>query len=219
MNLLRGWLFDNIGLKLTALILAVIVYLNVYTDRTTTLLVSFPVDFSDLPDSLSVSGSAPSVVQAEMRGTWKALILLRIREPRLRPPMSGASPGHYSRALVASDLPLPPGSAVTVENLVGPRVIEVDIDRRVRRDVPVAVKLEGPAASLVPARAPVVSPAIVSITGPQKAVMALDTLRVTLARADARRDSVRADLTVSGLPDWCTAEPSVVRVRFALARH
>src|SRR6185503_14063461 len=33
MNLIRGLLFDNIGLKLVALLVAVLVYLNVYTDR------------------------------------------------------------------------------------------------------------------------------------------------------------------------------------------
>ena len=33
MNLIRGLLFDNLGLKLVALLLAVVVYLNVYTDR------------------------------------------------------------------------------------------------------------------------------------------------------------------------------------------
>ena len=39
MNVLRGWLFDNLGLKFTALLLAVVVYLNVYTDREQTMLV------------------------------------------------------------------------------------------------------------------------------------------------------------------------------------
>ena len=39
MSVLRGWLFDNLGLKFTALLLALLVYLNVYTDRPTTMLV------------------------------------------------------------------------------------------------------------------------------------------------------------------------------------
>ena len=33
MSLLRGLLFDNLGLKLTALLLALLVYLHVYTER------------------------------------------------------------------------------------------------------------------------------------------------------------------------------------------
>ena len=38
MSLLRGLLFDNLGLKLVALLLAVMVYLNVYTDRPATMI-------------------------------------------------------------------------------------------------------------------------------------------------------------------------------------
>jgi YbbR domain-containing protein len=220
MNLLRGWLFGNLGLKLTALLLAVLVYLNVYTDRPATMVLSFPLEFSDLPDSLSLSGPAPAVVQTELRGTGKQLIMLRVREPRLRIPMTGATPGHFSRALVASDLPLPAGGSITVENLIGPRVIEVDVDRRMQRDVPVSVKVEGtPAAGYAWSGELALLPAMVRVTGPRAAVRALDTLRLAPVRLDGRRDSVRVDLAPASMPDWCTAEPANVRVRLLLAHR
>jgi hypothetical protein len=220
MNLLRGWLFDNLGLKLTALLLAVLVYLNVYTDRTATLMVSFPLEFADLPDSLALSGPAPAVVQAELRGTGKQLIVLRVKEPRLKLPMSGAVEGHFSRALVPSDLPLPPGSGLTVENLVGPRVIEVDIDKRVRRDLPVGVRVEGvPASGYRWNGVAVVQPAVVRVTGPHKALAGLDTLLLQPVRLDGHRDSLRVDVALQSLPDWCVADPGTVRVRLALTRR
>ncbi|TMQ73907.1 MAG: hypothetical protein E6K81_02190 [Candidatus Eisenbacteria bacterium] len=59
MNVIRGWLFDNLGLKLVALLLALLVYLNVYTERPATLIVSFPIQIVDLADSLSLSGAVP----------------------------------------------------------------------------------------------------------------------------------------------------------------
>ena len=220
MNLLRGWLLDNLGLKLTALVLAVIVYLNVYTDRSGTMLLSFPLDFADLPDSLSLSGPAPAVVQAELRGTYKQLIGLRVKEPRLRIPMGGAAPGHFTRALVPSDLPLPAGSSVAVENLVGPRVIEVDVDRRARRDVPIAIRVEGtPAAGYAWRGVAVIEPAVVHVSGPHAALVHLDSLRLAPVRVDGRRDTVRVDAAIPTLPDWCVADPPVVRVKLALSRR
>ena len=220
MNVLRGWLFDNLGLKLTALVLAVIVYLNVYTDRSGTMLLSFPLDFADLPDSLSLSGPAPAVVQAELRGTYKQLISLRVREPRLRIPMGGAEPGHFTRALVPSDLPLPSGGAIAVENLVGPRVIEVDVDRRAHRDVPVAFRVEGsPAAGYAWRGVAVLSPPVVHVTGPRAALQHLDSLRLAPVRVDGRRDTVRFDAAIPTLPDWCVADPPVVKVKLALQRR
>ena len=219
MNVLRGWLLDNLGLKLTALVLSVLVYLNVYTDRAGTMLVSFPVDFADLPDSLSLSGPAPAVVLAEIRGTVKQLIALRVKEPRLRIPMGGASSGHFARALVPSDLPLPAGSAVSVENLVGPRVVEVDVDRREIRDLPVAVRVEGvPAPGYAWSGVTVAQPAVVRVTGPRHAVRTLDTLRLAPIRIDGRRDTVRVAAPVPALPDWCTADPATVHVKVALGR-
>ena len=220
MNVLRGWLFDNLGLKLTALVLAVIVYLNVYTDRSGTMLLSFPLDFADLPDSLSLSGPAPSVVQAELRGTYKQLIALRVKEPRLRIPMGGVAPGHFTRALVPSDLPLAAGGPVAVENLVGPRVIEVDVDRRGRRDVPVAIRVEGtPAAGYAWRGVAFVNPPVVRVSGPRNELAHLDSLRLSPLRVDGRRDTMRVEAAIPTLPDWCVADPPVVHVKLALPRR
>jgi hypothetical protein len=220
MNLLRGWLLDNLGLKLTALLLAVLVYLNVYTDRPNTMVVSFPLEFTDLPDSLALSGPAPSVVQAELGGTGKQLILLRLKEPRLRLSMSGASAGHFSRALAPTDLPLPPGGGLTVENLVGPRVVEVDIDRRSRRDVPVRVKVEGaPAAGYYWNGVAIAQPKVVQVSGPRSAIAKLDTLDLQPVRIDGRRDSIHVEAPILSLPDWCTADPPSVHVRLGFVRR
>ena len=52
MNVLRGWLLDNLGIKLVALLMALLVYLNVYTDRPHKLIVSFPLQIGVLADSL-----------------------------------------------------------------------------------------------------------------------------------------------------------------------
>ena len=46
---MEGWLFDNLGLKLFALLLAVLLYLHVLTDRTNEETVEFPVTVEGLP--------------------------------------------------------------------------------------------------------------------------------------------------------------------------
>lgn len=220
MNVIRGWLFDNLGLKFIALLLALVVYLNVVTDRPGTMILSFPIQFDGLPDSLALSGPTPAVVQAELGGTLKQAIFMKVKEPRLKLSMMGASVGRFSRALVATDLPLPEGGGVTVENLIGPRVIEVDVDRKIQRDVPVGVQVAGsPAAGFRWRGRALLSPALVHVTGPEKAVLALDTLWLASLRVDGRRDTVRADLPPASVPDWCVVKPPVVHVRLVLERR
>jgi YbbR domain-containing protein len=219
MDLLRGWLFDNLGLKLTALLLAMLVYLNVYTDRPATMLLTFTLEYTGLPDSLTLSGPSPAVVQAELRGTGKRLIGLRVKEPRLQLSLLGARIGRYERALSASDLPLPSDGSVTVENLIGPRVIEIEIDRKAHRDLPVAPRVEGePADGFAWTGSATLTPGRVRVTGPQKVLLGLDSLRLMPVRLDGKRDTLRVQVGPERLPDWCTAAPAMVTVRLPLVR-
>jgi len=220
MNFLRGILFDNLGLKFTALLLAVLVYLNVYTDRPTTMLVSFPLEYIDLDDSLSVSGPSPSVVQAELLGTGKQLIFMRVKEPRLRLSLAGARRGRFERALAASDLPLPPEASITVENLVGPRVVTLEIDRKAHRDLRVSCPVVGtPASGFTWTGTVLLEPAVVRVTGPEQVLLAMDSVSLAPVHMDGKRDTVSALVAPEQLPDWCRADPPLVRVRLPLVRH
>jgi YbbR domain-containing protein len=218
MNLIRGLIFDNLGLKLVALLLAVLVYLNVYTDRPATIMVSFPLQLTGMPDSVTLSGPVPAAVQAEVRGTGKQLIRLRLTEPRLGVSLAGVQPGRFERAFSAADLPLPEG--VEVERLVGPRMLELELDRKRSRRVPVAPRIEGvPGSGASRVGRVEVSPMTVLLTGPSKVIAELDTLALSTVRIDGRRDTVRVQAGPDALPDWCTVDPPSVTVTVPLQRR
>ena len=217
MNVIRGLLFDNLGLKLVALLLAVLVYFNVYTDRPATMMVSFPLQLTGLADSISLSGPVPAAVQAEVRGTGKQLIRLRLTEPRLNVSLAGVGAGRFERAFSAADLPLTEG--LEVERLVGPRVLELEPDRKLSRRVPVAPRVEGVPASGVKRIGSVgVQPLSVLLTGPAKVIARLDSLTLATVRIDGRRDTVRVQVGPDATPDWCTVDPPVVTVTVPLRR-
>ncbi len=210
MNLIRGLLFDNLGLKLVALLMAVLVYLNVYTDRPATMLVSFPVQVTDLADSLTLTGPVPGVVQAELKATGKMLIRIRLSEPSLPVSLASVERGRYERTIAAADLPLASFPGVEVVRVVGPRMLELEIDRRVKLRLPAAARLEGPGAA--GPLSVVVQPAIVTISGPESAIGDLDSLVLDPVRLDARHGVVRVQVAPASLPEWCLADPPVVTV-------
>uniref|UniRef100_A0A832I2U1 YbbR-like domain-containing protein n=1 Tax=Eiseniibacteriota bacterium TaxID=2212470 RepID=A0A832I2U1_UNCEI len=219
MNLLRGLLFDNLGLKLVALLMAVVVYLNVYTDRPATMLVTFPLRITGLGDSLALSGPAPAAVQAELRGTGKQLIRLRLTEPQLEIPLAGVEPGRFERVISAEDLPLGGLEGLSVERVVGPRVVELRVDRRVRRDLPVAVRADGePGSGWAWKGAWSADPPRVTVSGPQRDVAALDSVALETVTLDGRRDTVRVRAMAARLPEWCAMEPASVTVTLPLVR-
>ncbi len=213
MSLLRGLLFDNLGLKLVALLLAVLVYLNVYTDRPATMIVTFPIQIADLADSLSLSGPAPAAVQAELRGTAKQLIRLRVAEPPVKVSLAGVGVGRYERALGPEDLPLPEGVQLQVDRMVSPRTLELQVDRKAHRTVPVAVVIEGePGSGVLWDGSFEARPGEVTVTGPEAVLRDLDTLKVGPVSVSGRRDTLQLAVGPQSLPDWCTIEPERVEV-------
>jgi hypothetical protein len=159
------------------------------------------------------------VVQAQMRGTWKQLIGMRVREPRLKLSLLGAGIGRFSRAVTPADLPMSE-QGVTVENLIGPRLIEIDIDERITREVPVAARVEGePAPGFAWVSGVRLDPAVVEVTGAAGALRALDSLVLAPVSVSGRRDTVRAELPPATLPDWCLSEPATVRVKVPITRR
>lgn len=213
MNVLRGLLFDNLGLKFVALLLAVLIYLNVYTDRPATMVVSFPLQITDLADSLALSGPVPSAIQAELRGTGKELIRLRLREPMVRISLAEVGPGAFERTIDTGDLPLGE-SGPSVERLIGPMLIELHLERRVRFELPVAVQVEGtPADGFVWSGEILLDPKTLVISGPRSALAHLDSVMLATASLDGARDTVSLDLAPGALPEWCEPSPATVRVR------
>jgi YbbR domain-containing protein len=217
MNVLRGWLLDNLGIKLVALLLSLLVYLNVYTDRPATLIVSFPIQIAELSDTLSLSGPVPSAVQAELRGTGKQLIRMRLTEPPVRLSLAGVGTGRYERALTSADLPLSPDFDVQVERLVSPRTVELQVDRKRSRRLPVAARVDGhPAGGVVWTGELAVDPAFVEVTGPEREIAGLDSVRLDAVRIAGKRDTVHVAASADALPDWCTMEPEQVTVTVPL---
>jgi YbbR domain-containing protein len=216
-NTLRGLLVDNLGLKLVALLLGVLVYLHAYTDRPASMIVTFRVQVTDLPDSLTLTGAAPATVQAELRGTGKQLIRLRVTEPSVKVSLAGVGVGRYERALTAADLPLPGGVELAVDRMLSPRTLELQVDRRATRTIAVRPRVgDAPAADAMLSGAPSVNPATVEVTGPAEVLATLDSLPLMAVSIAGRRDTVTA-LVAPELPEWCRSEPARVEVTIPLS--
>ena len=214
MSLVRGLLFDNLGLKLTALLLAVLVYLHVYTERPAQMMFSFPIQLADVDTTLSLSGPVPSAVMAEVRGTGKQLIRLRLAEPVLKVSLAGVSRGRFERLIAEADLPVSVADGIQIDHMVGPRTLTLQLDRKIRRRLPVAARVEGAVAWGVPQ----ITPPFVTVTGPENAVAAMDSVVLGVVRVDARHDTTRALAAPASLPDWTVSSPSEVTVRVPIRR-
>jgi len=98
-------------------------------------------------------------------------------------------------------------------------MLTLDIERRLRRSLPVAARLEwAPGAAAESVGGIVLEPATVTVSGPARVVANLDSVRLTAVRMDGKRDTVRAQLGPEALPERCTIEPPAVGVTVVLRR-
>jgi len=209
-----GWLFDNLGLKIFALLLAVLLYLHVYTDRTVEETVWFPLQLEQLPDSLTLACTPPGAVGVRLRGTGKQILRLRYFKPPLKVSLAAVTPGTFQRALAASDVPLAGSGDVSVIGMVDPSELHLDVARRAVRDVPVAVSVTGAPANGRVISGPIeIRPADVRVTGPAPWVARQETLRTELISLAGRRDTLEVVEAIAAPPQWAHATPGSVSVR------
>jgi len=208
-----GWLFDNLGLKLFALLLAVLLYVHVLTDRPSEQTIYFPVTVEGLADSLALASNPPTEVAVRLRGTGKQLIQLGLTKPPLKVSLAGVSPGMFQRALGPADVPLEGLPEVTVLEVKDPAEVRLEVTKRATRMVPVRVPIVGePERGLVVAGEPLVRPALVRVSGPSTWVARQETLRTEPVSIAGRRDTLEVVQALVAPPSWAHASPGSVVV-------
>lgn len=208
-----GWLFDNLGLKLFALLLAVMLYVYVANDRAIEQTLYFPVVIEELPDSIALAGAAPSEVGVRLRGSGWQLMRLRFSKPPVKISLAGVAPGLFQRALGPADIQLAGASDVTVVEVMDPSELRLEVTKRATRLVPVSVTLVGePARGRMIAGALEIRPASVRISGPVTWVAHQETLRTEPVSIAGRRDTLEVVQPLVAPPVWAHATPGSVLV-------
>lgn len=171
---LAGVLFRNWPLKIGALVLSTILWVYVAAEQPTSKFIDVVVEL-DMPPELALARPSPQV-RAAVTGPWREVtklydipLIVHIAVP------ASAGPPRWQAVLVPSDVQVPHEARVTIQD-VEPRGLELDIDRLVRRDVPVAARATvEPELGFVLARPVTVTPGTVRISGPRALVAAVDS--------------------------------------------
>jgi YbbR domain-containing protein len=162
-------------LKLAALALSVILWVVVALEEPATHLQDIRLDLALAPTAALAQPLPP--VQALIAGPRGEFLKLTAAPLVIRATIPESAEGmHHHLAISPGDVELPRNVKVTVQEVL-PREIDVVLDRRAQRMVPVSVKaviepepgytLDGPVT---------VAPAVVSVTGARSLLGALDSI-------------------------------------------
>ncbi len=218
MNWIWRRLTHNLGWKLGALALAILLWVATVGEQELVTTHAVPILYRDLPPDLLVGSDALDVVRVELRGPASKLTAASLADLAIALNLSDVNaPGQRTFTLSSSDLHLAPG--VTFLRAV-PSQLRINFPRRVSKDVPVEIEIGAPPAAGYRIASREVVPSTVRIVGPEGRVSAIAGARtdaIDLSSATAATE-IRVNAFVADPQVWMET-PSLVTVRVGIEKN
>ena len=189
--------FRHLGLKVMAVALATLLWLIVAGDHLVERSMRVPLEFRNIPSAIEIVGEPPTSVDVRLRGSSALLSRLEPREIVAVLDLGSARPGSRMFHLRNDEVRAPYG--VEVAQVV-PGTIALEMEKSVRRTVPVVPALDGqPAPGFVLGRA-TADPESVEVAGPESRLRTLTGATTEPVDVTGARNRV-SDVVTVGVAD------------------
>ena len=190
MRRLADLLLVNWELKLTAMMLAFLLWLAVHGDPSGEKIITVPLEIHNTPRDLVITNERPTMVELTIRGSlgsvWFGGAL-----PSCIINLEGAQPGSRIVPLTTANLRIPRGAGLEVVEIKPPRVPLV-LERSESRTVPVVAVVEkGGLPPDLEVYSTTVTPSAVLITGPRSHLTSLREVSTEAISLAGQKESLR----------------------------
>lgn len=173
MDFFRRHVLRNFGLKLLSLAIAVMLWFAIVREPVAEVAITVPIEFHNGPDSLEISSEVIPQVQVRVRGANGIVRALGPGEVHAIIDLKTASAGEHTYDLSPKTISVP--RDVEVVQVI-PSQFRLSLDRRASKRVEVRPRVIGASAPGFRMEDVKVEPDWVSIVGPEKRVMAIDSV-------------------------------------------
>lgn len=189
---------DHIWLKIIAVILGLLLWFHVATNKTYNYQLTLPVNAVVLDDGLSLTEAPPDSLTVTVSATGKQLLRQKWRERGLRVTATQLGPGRHRLELSPSNTSLDdaPG-AISLDEIVAPSTMTLNVDRIAQAEVRVTPDIitepdEGFAVSDISMS----DPPVVTVTGPRLLVGRLNSVSTERKELQGIRNNITVKLAV-----------------------
>jgi YbbR domain-containing protein len=218
MNWIWRRLTHNLGWKLGALALAVLLWVATVGEQELVTTHAVSILYRDLPGDLLVGSDALDVVRVDLRGPASKLTTASLADLAITLNLSDVNgPGQRTFTVSSSDLHLAPG---VVFLRAVPSQLRINFPRRVSKDVPVEIQVRAQPAAGYRVVSQEVIPPTVRIVGPEGRVSAIagaQTDAIDLSTATSATE-IQVNAFVSDPQVWMET-PSLVTVRVGIEKN
>ncbi len=212
----RDLLFKDLRIKALALVMALAVYVHVFSAQDREMVYSVPVVIAPLSGGLALSNTPTNHAHVRVHASGSSLLKLRTRGFHAEVKIDGPRQGALQRPLLASDFLFPRGVKVIGIEVIDPAVLDLQIEPAATMEVPVAPRILGMvSADRALVRRPTPVPRTVRVTGPRTALAALDSILTVPVTVEGVRGDFEQEAALAPPPNM-TADPARVRLRIEL---
>ena len=161
---IKQWVPRDLGWKLGALTLASALWLTTVGEPDVATSITAPLQLMNAPPNLEISSNTPGQIRLDVRGRSGKLTPADLATVAVRVDLSDMKPGERTIPIDASNVTLPDG--ISLERAL-PAELDLTLEPRVRREVPVRLKVgKPPGAPWVLALTEIIPPNL-SVSGPE----------------------------------------------------
>jgi len=205
---------ENLGVKIIALVVALIVWGYTSKEKTETWSKTIPITLENLADTLVVTNEIPRVVEIEVTTSHLIRMWTGFTRFALVLDVSEAAPGHQRVSLTSRQIQLPDYIGYHNVAVRDPRSIDLRLERLVTKRVKVTLATAGaiPEDLVLLDGALAISPSWITVTGPASVVQNINSVTTESLDLARIKESVDRDLAVKIEGDRFRCEPDRVTV-------
>ncbi len=166
-DFLRKYIFNNLWLKLVALVLACLLWWAVAHDPTVEAVITAPLEFHHAPENLEMSVEGATQVEVRVRGPERTVRRLTPADVQAIVDLSGAHAGERTFDLTAKEVRVP--QAVDVVQ-IEPSQVHLTFDRSATRTVDIRPRVIGSLVTGYHIASVTADPSTINIVGPEHRV-------------------------------------------------
>lgn len=195
-------LLHNFWLKIAAIGLGLVVWLHVATEKSYNYELHLPITEVALGDSLTLADNPPDSLFVSVVGSGKQLLRQRWREGGVRINAVGYGPGRQEVTVSTDNASLlDPSGQVSLDEVISPTRIVLDVDERTEAEVPVAGAFVAKADDGFAVRHPIkIDPPIAVLSGPQTIIRQIRAVNTESRQLDGLRTDISIKMALA-LPD------------------
>jgi YbbR domain-containing protein len=207
-------ILQNFGLKLTAVLLSMVLWIFVTSRGQSEISLDVPIEFKDIPSGLEIVSHSVKVIGLNMRGQERLLKNVKPSDITVSLDLSKAKPGESTYYIHQEDVRLP--NAITVTN-INPSSIKVLTEETVRKTVRIIPILTGEPEKGYFVKSVSVTPPNVEIEGIRREVSRMNTLKTEPLDITGVNETVAQDLKLDMTGRIVRTKTSTVTVEVVIA--